>query len=508
MYSNRRDFLKGTGSLVVFFALPGCDAGDPIRIDGSASINNRIAINASGQIDLRLGKVELGQGISTALAQIAAEELGVEIDRMRLTSVDTDSSPDESYTFSTISVQQSGPLVRQAAAAGRYFLLNRASDVLNVPVGGLDVVDGAIRSAGQATDLDYWQILRGNKFEVEVTGDQNQLPVSNYQVVGQSIPRLDIPGKIFGADSFLQDLRFAGMVHARIVRPPAERAGVIEFDEETIDQMPDVLKVIRDGDFIAVVAKREQQARNAAAKLRNSIRWALPGDMPDSDTIYEWLKKAPTRIEPVASRQSERQADSTTTLTAVYQRPYQAHASISPSAAIARYQDNKLTVWSHAQGMYPLRTAIAHTLGLEVGQVRCIHKEAAGCFGHNGADDAACDAAAIAMHYPGVHVRLQWERVDEFAWEPLGSAMQIETRAGFDKSGRIRSWGHDIFSCPHTSRPRSMENAGHLIYAQHKETSLDVPAAASIPQPAGGSSPSGFSWPISPLTERSEWRRR
>jgi len=251
--------------------------------------------------------------------------------------------------------------------------------------------------------------------------------------------------------------------------------------------MPGVLKVVRDGNFVAVVAEREQQARNAAMALRNSIRWSRPDDLPGSDGIYEWLKSAPTRVESIISRQSGRQDNSTaTSISAVYQRPYQAHASISPSAAIALYGRNKLTVWSHAQGMYPLRTAIAHTLGLKTDQVRCVHKEAAGCFGHNGADDAACDAAAIAMQVEGRPVRLQWERADEFAWEPLGSAMQIETRAELDESGRISSWDYDIWSCPHTSRPRNADNAGHLIYAQHKSSPLRIPAAASIPQPAGG----------------------
>jgi CO/xanthine dehydrogenase Mo-binding subunit len=251
--------------------------------------------------------------------------------------------------------------------------------------------------------------------------------------------------------------------------------------------MPGILKIIRDGNFVAVVAEREQQVRNAATSLKNSTRWSSPNDLPGSDRVYEWLKSAPTRVESIANRQSAQENNSSTTsISAVYQRPYQAHASISPSAAIARFENNRLTVWSHAQGMYPLRAAIAHALGLETNQVRCIHREAAGCFGHNGADDAACDVAAIAMQYPGTHVRLQWERADEFAWEPLGSAMHIETHADFDESGHIRKWDYDVWSCPHTSRPRSDDNAGHLIYAQHKNLPLEIPAAASIPQPAGG----------------------
>ncbi len=450
-------------------------------------MDHRIRIESSGMIVLALGKVELGQGIGTALAQIAAEELRVGIDRIRLATVDTDYSPDESYTFSTISVQQSGPLVRQAAAAGRQFLLEKAAAALGTPLDSLNIRAGVIRVAGEPSGLTYWELVAGEEINIQPTGDEPLWPLDDYQTVGHSIQRLDLPGKLFGEESFLQDLRLPDMVHARVVRPPAERARLIEMDDETVEQMPGVLKVVRDGDFVAVVAEREQQARNAATALGKSIRWSVPDDLPDSDRIYEWLKSAPVKIESIVSRQSSEQDHSSkTSITAVYQRPYQAHASISPSAAIAVYKRNKLTIWSHAQGMYPLRSAIAHTLGLQIERVRCIHKEAAGCYGHNGADDAACDAAAIAMQANGRPVRLQWERADEFAWEPLGSAMQIETRAELDASGRIRRWEHDLWSCPHTSRPRSADNAGHLIYAQHKNSPLDIPAAASIPQPAGG----------------------
>ncbi len=413
MKSDRRQFLQSTGALVICFALPGCGDKRGKFGSGFASMDHRIRIESSGMMVLALGKVELGQGIGTALAQIAAEELRVDIERIRLAAVDTDYSPDESYTSSTISVQQSGPLVRQAAAAGRQFLLEKAAAALGTQIDNLNVLDGAIRVAGKPSGLTYWELVAGAEIDIQPTGDEPLWPSADYQTVGHSVQRLDLPAKLFGQESFLQDLRLPDMVHARVVRPPAERARLIAMDDAAIEQMPGVLQVVRDGDFVAVVAEREQQARNAATALRKSIRWSVPDDLPDSARIYEWLKSAPTRIEPVASRQSAQQDYSPkTSISAVYQRPYQAHASIAPSAAIAMYKRNKLTIWSHAQGMYPLRSAIAHTLGLQIEQVRCIHKEAAGCFGHNGADDAACDAAAIAMQFKGRPVRLQWERAD------------------------------------------------------------------------------------------------
>lgn len=492
MMGSRREFLKASGALVVCFTLPGCgpEAGtyaESQAAPGELILGNRIEINADGRVILYLGKVELGQGIGTALAQIAAEELGIKFSRMQVAGVDTDYSPDESYTFSTISVQKSGPLVREAAATGRHFLLKQAAQKLDVPVTALSVVDGDFLVAGNLQQQSYWQLLAGEKIELAPDEDSTMMPVSDYLVVGESVQRLDIPGIVFGEEYFLQDIRLPGMVHARVVRPTAERAQLLDFDPAAVAALPGVRKVVRDGNFVAVIAEREGQARNAAAALSDSISWSVPKDLPPPEGLYNWLRTAPSRLESVTGRVSAPTSDiATRTISAVYQRPYLAHASISPSAAIALFEEGKLTIWSHAQGMYPLRTAIAHTLGLQPDQVRCIHKPAAGCYGHNGADDAACDAAALAMQFPGKPVRLQWERADEFAWEPNGSAMHIETRAELDQSGMIRSWDFDLWSCPHTSRPRSVDNAGFLIYAQHRDAPLDIPPARSIPQPSGG----------------------
>jgi len=499
MIANRRQFLKSAGGLVVYFTLPGCGDNDDATAykektaQMHAAFGNRIVVDTSGAVTLNLGKVELGQGIGTALAQIAAEELGVKFGRIELAGVDTDFSPNESYTFSSISVQQSGPPVRRAAAAGRQILMQRAAEKLGAPIMDLSVEDGNIFNRGGTTGLDYWQLLSAEHVEIAENEEHVFVPVTEYDIVGQSVQRLDIPGKVFGEASYLQDLRLPNMVHARVVRPPADRAQLGEFDAKVVEKLPGVLKVVRDGNFVGVIARREGQASQAAAALRATLNWSPPNDLPGSENVYQWLKSAPTKTEAIVTPQSDtNQAADETEISATYQRPYQAHGSISPSAAIALYEQGSLTVWSHAQGMYPLRTAIAHTLGLDPGNVRCIHHEAAGCFGHNGADDAACDAAALAMRFPGKPVRLQWERADEFAWEPLGSAMHVETSAGMDAEGRIRRWDLDIWSCPHTSRPRDKEKAGNLIYAQHKEVPLEIPPAQSIPQPAGGADRNGI----------------
>jgi CO/xanthine dehydrogenase Mo-binding subunit len=275
------------------------------------------------------------------------------------------------------------------------------------------------------------------------------------------------------------------MVHARVVRQPAERAEITSIEREAIERMPGVLKVVRDGNFLGVIAAREGQARAASRALAKNAKWKTANDLPESGTIYDWLKQANSRLEGVATKGSV-DISSTDVIRATYQRPHQAHASISPAAAVAFYDESGLTIWSHAQGMYPLREAIAHTLDLSVEEVRCIHREASGCYGHNGADDAACDSAVLAMSVPGTPVRLQWERADEFKWEPFGPAMQIEIQALLDEDGVVSDWQHDLWSCPHTSRPRGAESAGNLLYAQHKEDPLPIPPPRSIPQPSGG----------------------
>ena len=439
MNANRRQFLQSTGALVLSFTLPGIVRGAESS-SGFATIDSRIVLDSNGEVRLTLGKVELGQGIGTALAQIAAEELGISIRRIKLIGVDTDFSPDESYTFSSISVQQSGPPLRRAAAAGRQMLLQRASEKLGVPLKGLSVADGAILNRGKPTGLDYWQLIGGERIEVAEDDQQKFVPVPDHVIVGQAVQRLDIPAKVFGEASYLQDLRLPDMVHARVVRPPAERAKLGNFDTGSVDILPGVLKVVRDGNFLGVIAVREGQARSAAAALKKTLTWSMANDLPGSKNVYRWLKSAPKRTESILSRQSESSPAATKEITATYQRPYQAHGSISPSAAIALYEHGELTVWSHAQGMFPLRNAIAHTMGLELDKVRCVHHEAAGCFGHNGADDAACDAAALAMRYPGKPVRLQWERADDSCayWSALATAF-VMCRASSMLSCRSRS---------------------------------------------------------------------
>lgn len=287
MITTRRQFLQSTGAITVCFALPACKPGSETVVGSKISVGNRLQLMADGSVELALGKVELGQGIGTALAQMTAEELDVSFERIRLASVDTDYSPDESYTFSSISIQQSGPPTRQAAAAARDYLLQKAANRLGVAVDALTVIDGDVYVDKVLSDLSYWELLDDESTVLDVASERALKSPHEYTVVGQSYPRIDIPGKLFGDASFLQDVRLPNMVHARIVRPRAERAGIERFDASVVDGIVGVLKVIRDGEFVAVVAEREEQARRAATLLRSSTTWKYAGDMPKERAVYE-----------------------------------------------------------------------------------------------------------------------------------------------------------------------------------------------------------------------------
>ncbi len=493
MKSTRREFLQSTGALTICFALPAQAIAASGSNAGGIVAGNRLQVRAGGSVHLMMGKVELGQGISTALAQMAAEELDLAFERVQIVAVDTDYSPDESYTFSSISIQQSGPPTRKAAAAARQELLRLAANELGAPIKNLAVSDGSILIDGADAGVDYWSLIGDAKIEFEPSDDQPLKAIEDFSIIGKSTHRIDIPGKVFGAASFIQDVRLPDMVHARIVRPTAERAVIAGFDAAVAESMPGVLKVVRDGNFVGVIAARESQARAAAAELHRTIEWELASDMPGEPDVYSWLKKANVQPETILDKSTPTVAAvDTETVSSVYQRPYQAHASISPSAAIANYDGDQLTVYSHSQGMYPLQAAVAHVLGLSPEKVRCVHFEASGCYGHNGGDDASLDAAALAMHYPGRPVRLQWERADEMTWEPYGSAMHIEVRADVLDNGDVHAWNFDLWSCPHSSRPRGPATAGSMIYAQQKEEPLDMPPIQSIPQPNGGADRNGL----------------
>ncbi len=455
-------------------------------------IDNWITINEDRSISVFSGKVELGQGIATALAQIAAEELDVALQRIRLVMADTQRTPDEGGTTGSRSLETSGVAIRSAAAAAREHLLSLAFEQLDslTPAAELRVVDGLITDERSGRSTDYWQLLAGKTFNKPVRPDAPLKPPDAYTLVGSSAKRLDLLSKVCGGGSYVHDLAPSAMLHARIVRPPGYHARLVDFDRDAVLGMPDLVKLVQDGQFIAVVAEREEQALWAADKARISAAWRYEADLPPAEQTCADLLSKPRQSQlvkagaVVADRIPEicppEAAASTTSAT--YTRPFQMHASLGPSAALALWQDAQLTVWSHTQAAFILRGALAQALDLDEGQIRVIHAEGAGCYGHNGADDVALDAALVARELPGRPISLKWTRWDEHAWEPYGSAMRLRLQASLSRQGEIIDWNHDVWSYPHSTRPALGLDTSGLLAARH----LAEPFAPQRPRAMGG----------------------
>ncbi len=492
--TTRRNFLKASGSVVLYFNMLPMSATAQqaaIELPGSLAANPNLdtwlKISADGILTLCPGKCELGQGIQTALAQIAAEELDLPFERVRVANVDTASSPNEGYTNGSRSVEVSGPAVRAAAAEVRAILIELAADELAVDRNKVAIRNGIFTVDGNQSTLGFGEVVKDRSLSRSATGTVTPKSGNDYRIVGESVQRIDIPRKAFAEAAYIQDIRMEGMLHARVVRTGDREAKLLAPTEfEAVLQLPGIVKVIRDGSFLAVVSEREEQAVNAARVLARLCRWDTSKLPLQERTTSAWLKQAPAVVKVVAERGSVGSADVARTLSESYSRPFQAHASMSPSMAIARKSDDQLTVWSHTQGVFMLRGAIARLVGLDDENVRLINAEASGCYGHNGADDVAADVALIAMQVPGKAIRLQWSRADEFLGEPYGSAMTTKVSAGLDASGNIVDWQYDVWSGTHSIRPSGAKRAGNLFAARQIEKPLPLPPVGNIPQPRGG----------------------
>jgi CO/xanthine dehydrogenase Mo-binding subunit len=365
-------------------------------------------------------------------------------------------------------------------------LLAAAAARLGVQADDLTVADGTIAAPG-GKRTTYWAVTTDALLRREATALPRPKAAADYTLIGRSLARRDLPPKFTGGAAYLQDLRLPGMVHARVGRPPVPRAELVSLDAAALRAMPGVIEVVRDGSFVAVVCEREEEAINALVALRELAVWNRPElpptladtfDRPDPElqsqdsVVYE--KTAPGT--PIAVRHIE----------ARYTRAFQLHASIGPSCAVAYDVNGKLTVWTHSQGVFALRGDIARALGVAPANVVCIHMEGAGCYGHNGADDAAFDAALLARAIPGRPVRVQWMRDDEFMWEPFGSAMSVKVGAGLSADGNIVEWRHELWSYPHARRPGGREGV-NLLAASYLALPSPPTFPADVPQPNGGS---------------------
>jgi nicotinate dehydrogenase subunit B len=420
-------------------------------------LDDWLAIEPDGMVTAFSGKVELGTGTLTALSQIVAEELDVSIQRVHMVMGDTKRTPNEGYTAGSMTVQSSGSALRLAAAEARQFLLKLASTNLEVPVSELEIKDGIISVRGHPDrNVTYAALMGGKLFDRNVPEDRSVKHPGSYSLVGKSLPRVDLPLKITGQSAFIQDVRLPGMLHARIVRPPSVNAKFISLDETSVRDIPSSVHVFQQGNFIAVIAEQEEHAVLAAKHL--NVKWEDAPTLPHMADLYDHLRALPALEQPLTDPVDLESAFARTTqqIHAEYFQPYQAHASIGPSCAVADFQENEVTVWASTPGPYPLRGALAQLLGIQEDKVRIVHVEGAGSYGQNGSDDVAADAVVLSR-FVRKPVRVQWSREEEFIWEPKAPAMVMEIRAGLDPSGNITAWDYHAWSPTHVARPRMAE---------------------------------------------------
>jgi CO/xanthine dehydrogenase Mo-binding subunit len=452
----------------------------PASLKDNPRLSRWLQIRAEGQVIVTPGKVEIGQGILTALAQIAADELDVAPARVVMRPVSTPASPDEGVTSGSLSVQNSGVALRHACAEARATLLGVLAQRSGVPVEALRVEDGRVLGPDGPVGT-YWELADRGLLEVDATpGSRAKAPAAR-RIAGRSAPRLDLPDKVMGRPRFLHDMKPARMLHARVIRPPSRAARLLEVPEGAV---PAGVTLHRDGSFLAVLAEGEFEAHRAALRVAARARWDERDTMPDAATLPEWLKTAAAKEEVVAER-GEPAAPSARRVSARFFRPPVAHASIGPSCAIARWEGDAVEVWSHTQGPYNLRNDLAKALRMPTEAVTVHHVEGAGCYGHNGADDVALDAALAARAAPGRPVRMLWTREQELGWSPFSSAMLAEVEAALDDEGNIAGFALEVSSNGHSSRP-GRNPIPTLLAAPDLADPFPCPPAINMPIARGG----------------------
>jgi nicotinate dehydrogenase subunit B len=447
----RRDFLEATGILVVSFSLRGVlTASDALSATSPKTIaldevDAYLAINPAGHVTLYSGKVELGTGVSTALLQIVAEELDVSLKNVGLIEGDTTLTPAQGKTWGSLTIQVGGIQIRQAAATARQALLQEASKKLGVPAGDLIVKQGIVRARNNGKQVSYGELIGGKSFSLKI---DKQAPIKDpakYQIVGQSIPRDDIPPKITGQFTYIQDFKVPGMLHGRVVRPPAMGASLQSVDENSVKDIPGVVKVVRQNNFLGVVAESEWGAILAARKLRAT--WSTWDGLPEQSKLWEYVRGTKVNKDDVTSNvgnaeQALQQAAKR--VSASYNFAIHSHASMGPSAAVADFKDGKLTCWSASQAPHDLRTQVAAMLSMKDTDVQVLYVEGSGCYGRNGHEDAAGDAALLSRAL-GRPVRVQWMRDDENGWDPKGPPTLMDLQAGLDASGQVVAWYSQLY---------------------------------------------------------------
>jgi nicotinate dehydrogenase subunit B len=435
---------------------PAPSAAPPLKLPPSLGTNPTLSswvqFSAEGHVVVSPGKVEIGQGIVTALAQIAADELDIDISRVKMVRATTAGSPNEGVTSGSLSVQQSGRAVRQVCAEVRHIFLAAASDRLGVEIDALDISDGEISGPGNVR-TSYWELAGDVSLDRHATSGATPKSSAKRKLAGNSVQRVDIPDKVFAQPRFIHDSPLPGMLHGRVLRSEMPAAKLMELREDGARAVPGLVAIVRDGNFAGVVNEAEDGAEAALKALRKGATWSTGETLPDEHRLADWLKSQPVETTVIDKKTAPVGAENKRTLRRQYTRPYIAHASIAPSCAMAQWSGDRVHVWTHSQGVYLLRTDLALVLKLPAENITVEHLEGAGCYGHNGADDVALDAVLLAKAAGGRPVRVQWSREDEMTHAPFGAAMAIEIEADLDAQNEIVDWRHSIWGNGHVARP-------------------------------------------------------
>ena len=456
----------------------------PAVFECQRQLNRWIAFPTECNVLVRTGKVEIGQGILTALAQIVAEELCVDLEQVRMDAASTSKGPDEGYTVGSLSVEQSGPVMRFLGATLRQRLIAWAGVELGMPAHELSVCRGKVLRLGVPTRLSYWAAQGALLTEqIDLTQPVSLADSRSYEIVGTNVRRLDLRTK-FAGGSFIQDFAIPGMHHAKVLRKPSRDATLLSLDLAWLQVKHPGVQWVRNGDFVACVASTELEAMAAQHSLARSASWQdNVSDKNIEGEIETWLKMQTVVETVVEPRESEAQGAST--FTGTWSRCFLAHGSIGLCTALAFFDEDHLDIWTHSQGIYFLREQVARVLNRSFESIDIHHVAGAGCYGHNGADDAAFEAALIALACPGTPVRLQWSREEELCHAPLGAAMAtyIEAVLGVDK--KIASWSTHVTSTTHGARP-GMHGEPNLQAAGAVDARWRFPLAADTPESNGG----------------------
>jgi CO/xanthine dehydrogenase Mo-binding subunit len=489
---SRRAFAMGaisaTAGVTIGFRWASAQApqgGPPVppMIRANPQLNAWVRIAPDGSVTVMTGRVEIGQGMLTVMRQVAADELDVAPERLQLIAGDTAQTPNEGTTAGSLAVKLGSTALGLACADARATLVGVAAREWSVDPATIKVEDGQMLGpAGQR--MSYGEAAGKISLSRPVDVTAKRKPAAQQKLIGTSYPRVDIPAKVFGQQIFIHDLRPADMLFGAIARPPAYAARLAAADLAAIKAMPGVVEVVRDGSFLGVVARREEQARAAADALAKSAQWDAGAPLFGGKGIFDYMLAAGAETSVLHSTKGDAPT-AAMTYNAEYRRNFQAHASIGASCALAEWRDGKLTVWSHTQGPFPLRADLAKALKVAPDAIRVIHAQGSGCYGHNGADDVALDAALLARAVPGRPVRVHWAHEEEMAWEPWGSAMVTRLSAGVSATGALTAWTHDVWSFPHSTRPGSGSGCD-LRSAWYLAQPVPPSKPEEIPLPNGG----------------------